>query len=102
MEVVMSEKADEKNGKGQDKKPKKFEIKIDKQHFEVEAQTITGAQLRALPTPDIPADRDLFLDVAGSDPDILIADDRVVELEKHMVFFSAPKTITPGKDAAGR
>lgn len=93
----MSGKLEDRDEKHRDHK--KFEITIDKKKFEVEGPTITGAQLRSLPEPDIGDDRDLFLTVAGPAPDLLIEEDKVVTLEKHMVFFTAPRTITPGANA---
>jgi hypothetical protein len=85
-----------------EKKPKEkhFEIKIDRDHFKVTGPTITGAQLRQLPTPPIGPDRDLFLTVPGPAGDRLIGDADVVELEKALRFFTAPANITPGGNAA--
>jgi Multiubiquitin len=80
-------------------KHKKFEIKIDRDKFEVEGPTITGAQLRALPNPLVGPDRDLFLTAPGPDPDLLIKDDQIVELKEGMHFFTAPANITPGGNA---
>jgi Multiubiquitin len=83
-------------------KHKKFEIKIDRDKFEVEGPTTTGAQLRALPKPPIGPDRDLFLTVPGPDPDLPVKDDQVVKLKEGMHFFTAPANITPGGNAASR
>jgi hypothetical protein len=87
------------NDEHNDKK-QKFEIKIDRDKFEVEGPTITGAQLRQLPTPPIGADRDLFLTVPGPGDDLLVKNGDVIELEKHLRFFTAPAHITPGGHAA--
>jgi len=40
-------------------------IKIDRNEFKVAQAALTGAQLRALPNPDVGADRDLFEVVPG-------------------------------------
>lgn len=81
-------------------KKQTIKIKLDHEHFEVEGPTITGAELRALPDPDLAEDRDLYLTVHGSEADRVIANDDVVEVEKNMDFFSAPRQIAPGEDAA--
>lgn len=83
---------------GKDKKDL-FKIKIDKDHFEVTGPSVTADQLRALPDPDIGADRDLFLTVRGPGADQLIEGGAVIELEKNMDFFTAPRQINPGADA---
>lgn len=81
-------------GKGHDK----VTIHIDKDKFQVEQKSMSGAELRALPAAPIGSDRDLFQVVPGAD-DLLIADDRSVELKDGMHFFTAPSTINPGVDA---
>lgn len=80
-------------------KPQKFEIKIDREHFTIDASTITGADLRSLPEPDIGPDRDLFLTVPGPGDDELIDLEEAVELKNGMHFFTAPSTINPGGNA---
>lgn len=70
-------------------------IQIDRVHYKVTVSAMTGAQLRALPAPAIPADRDLFLVVpGGSDKKIL--DDEAVALHNGARFFTAPGQINPG------
>lgn len=78
----------------------KTHIKIDKDSFEVEATSLTGSELRHLPSPPIGPDRDLYLEVPGPSEDPLIKDDESVELKDGMHFFTAPSTINPGGDAA--
>lgn len=78
-----------------DKPGRKVIIHIDKDRFEVSGETATGAQLRALPTPPIGPDRDLFEDVPGG-TDRKVDDDTVVELRNGQHFFTAPSTINPG------
>jgi mannose-6-phosphate isomerase class I len=79
-----------------DKDNKKIVIHIDNSEFKVEATALTGAQIRALPTPAIGQDRDLYLEVPGPGDDQLIADDQRVELKNGMHFFTTPRVITPG------
>ena len=76
-------------------KPKHFDIQIDRQHFKVEAPSLTGAQIRQLPSPPIGPDRDLFEVVPGG-PDRKIADTDVVQMRDGLRFFTAPAQINPG------
>jgi len=71
-------------------------IHIDRREFKVPGPTITGAQLRQLPSPPIGPDFDLYEEVPGGE-DKLIEDDTVVELKNGLHFFSVPKTINPGR-----
>lgn len=75
---------------------KHFNISIDREHFAVREASLTGAQLRALPSSPIGEDRDLFEEVRGPGEDRLISDDEAVEMRNGLKFFSAPRTITPG------
>lgn len=70
-------------------------IHIDREMFKVDQETITGAELRALPTPPIGADRNLYRVVPGGQ-DVRINDADVVDLERGMHFVTAPKNVTPG------
>lgn len=90
--------AHDESGKGHEK----LTIHIDKDTFHVEQDSMTGTQLRALPTPPIGPDRDLFEVVPGPPDDILIGNDDSVELKDGMHFFTAPSTINPGVDAPAR
>lgn len=45
--------------------PKQFQIRIDRDHFTVQRDMLTGSELRALPTPPIGPERDLFEVVPG-------------------------------------
>lgn len=74
---------------------KAFTIKIDRTEFQVHERKRTGAQLRALPTPPIGADRDLFEVVPGGS-DLKIADDQEVKMRDGLRFFTAPAQINPG------
>lgn len=80
----------------------KVTIHIDKDTFQVPQTSMTGTELRALPTPPIGPDRDLFEVVPGPADDILIGNDQTVELKDGMHFFTAPSTINPGVDAPTR
>ena len=75
--------------------PKAFQIRIDRDHYTVETEQLTGRQLRALPEPDIGLERDLFEVVpGGSDKKIEL--DTVVEMRNGLRFFTAPAQINPG------
>lgn len=71
-------------------------IRIDASEYILAERALTGAQLRELPSPPIPSDRDLFLLVEGSGEDQLVASDEVVQLDQGTTLFSVPRTITPG------
>jgi hypothetical protein len=74
-----------------------FEIQIDRKIYMVELKHMTGLQLRALPSPPIGPDRDLFEVVPGG-PDRKIGDEEVVEIRNGLRFFSAPAQINPGAE----
>lgn len=82
--------------KREDKKPKeKFQIQIDRTHYEVHQEQMTGRELRLVPPTPIGPDRDLFEVVPGGS-DRKIADDTVVEIRNGLRFFTAPAQINPG------
>lgn len=83
-----------------EKRPKHVTIHIDKQTFKDEGESITAEALRALPTPDIGADRDLYLETHGHGDDTLIEPGSTVCLVNGMHLFTAPAAITPGRCAA--
>lgn len=58
----------------------------------------TGAEIRAMPTPPIPDNYDLFLEADGGD--IRIEDTQAVSLLPGQKFFTAPQFITAGSDSA--
>ena len=80
--------------------PVRIEIQIDRVRYTVEQHSLTGAQLRLLPQPPVPADRDLYEVRPGGD-DLLIGDDQLVELRDGLRFFTAPGRINPGQVAVG-
>lgn len=70
-------------------------IHLDRHAFEVFERKITGAGLRVLPSPDVAADRDVWLDVPDR-RDRKIQDEDVITLQNGMRFFTAPGRINPG------
>lgn len=76
-------------------KPGKVPILIDGHRYIAPSREMSGAQLRALATPPVGADRDLWRDAAG-DLDQMIGDGQVVELEPQTRFFTVPRVINPG------
>lgn len=69
-------------------------IQIDRANYRVEVETLTGRELRDLPTPSIEDRYDLWR-VNPSGPDELVLDGDVIDLRGGR-FFSAPKTINTG------
>ncbi len=76
-------------------KPAKFQIQIDRVHFEVSQEEMTGAELRQVPDPPIGPERDLFEVIPGQ-ADRKLADADVVEIRNGKRFFTAPGQINPG------
>ncbi len=62
------------NGKAPGGKHKAYVIFIDREQFKVESDVMTGAELRALPTPPIGQDRDLWEEIPGHGDDRKIND----------------------------
>ena len=75
--------------------PPHVNIQIDREHFRVDATTLTGAELRALPDVPIGPDRELFQVVPGGQ-DLKIESAQSVSLKSGMRFFTAPGQINPG------
>ena len=83
--------------------PVAIHIQLGRQDIEVSPTqlhdgTLTGRQIRALATPPIGADRDLFEIVPGGS-DRKIGDGDTVVIRDHLRFFSAPTNINPGASA---
>lgn len=76
--------------------PKQFQIRIDRDQFTVEKDALTGSELRALPTPAIGPERDLFEVVPGGS-DKKIEAQSPVEMRNGLRFFTAPAQINPGR-----
>jgi|GEM_PF-1131019 len=74
---------------------REFVIKIDRNEYRVNQPTLTGGELRNLPTPPIGPDRDLFEVVPGGS-DKKIGDTDVVKMRDGLRFFTAPARINPG------
>ncbi len=70
-------------------------IFIDGSKYETHGHQLTGAQVRKLVKPPVGEDRDLWLDIVDK-LDELIPDDKVVEIEAKMRFFTVPSVINPG------
>jgi len=80
-----------------DDKKHEYKIQIDRTKYEVEKSVMTGAELRKLPNPDIPTDRDLYQVVPGSD-DVKIEMTAKVKIKDGLRFFTAPGHINPGME----
>lgn len=76
-------------------KPHDVKIQIDRGHYDVAAESLTGAELRLLPETPISADRDLF-EVRPGAEDSLVQGDTRVEMRPGLRFFTAPGRINPG------
>ncbi len=86
--------ANEEHG-GDHEKKERFQIQIDRVHYTVEQEQLTGAQLRDLVNPPIGLDRDLFEVVPGG-TDRKIESTDVVRMRIGLRFFTAPAHINPG------
>ncbi len=92
----MSASENDKTKESHDDHAKKFQIQIDRTHFTVTQAKLTGLEIRNLPEPPIPPERDLFEVVPGGS-DRKIEDATIVEIRNGLRFFSAPGTINPGR-----
>jgi hypothetical protein len=72
-----------------------FRIQIDRVHYEVHQDHMTGEQLRHVPPTPIPPDRDLY-EVRPGEQDKLIGNNEEVRLRDGLRFFTAPHHINPG------
>lgn len=77
----------------------KFQIQIDRAHYTVHQEEMTGLELRHVPPTPIGPDRDLFEVVPGK-PDRKVEDTDVVEIRNGERFFTAPAHINPGRARA--
>jgi hypothetical protein len=78
--------------------PHEFKIQIDRVHYDVTEERMTGQELRHVPPTPIPETRDLY-EVRPGEQDRLIADAEVVEIRNGLRFFTAPHHINPGRFA---
>lgn len=74
----------------------KFEIQIDRKHYQVGKDEMTGAELRQVPAEPIKPDRDLF-EVVPGETDKKIELKTVVKIRDGKRFFTAPAHINPGR-----
>ena len=74
---------------------KTFEIQIDRVLYKLTENRLTGADLRRIPEPPIPAERDIFEIIPGH-PDRKIENDDRIVIRDGLRFFTAPNTINPG------
>ena len=86
----MTEETDKK-----DHKPHEFHIQIDRAHYTVTQEKMTGAELREVPPTPIGPDRDLYEVIPGH-PDRKLEATDVVEIRDGKRFFTAPANINPG------
>jgi len=89
------------HGESKPHKEEHFQIQIDRVHFTVTQEKMTGAELRHVPPTPIGPDRDLFEVVPGG-VDKKIDDTFVVEIHNGMRFFTAPAQINPGRARSDR
>lgn len=74
---------------------KSFEIQIDRTMYTLTENRITGADLRRVPDPPIPPERDIFEIIPGQSDRKIENDDRII-VRDGLRFFTAPNTINPG------
>ena len=79
---------------------KSYTIQIDRTEYVVKENRLTGTDLREIPTPPIPPDRDLFQIIPGRPDEKIENDDRVL-ITDGLRFFTAPNTINPGVGLVG-
>lgn len=79
---------------------KVFDIQIDRVTYQVTEIRMTGASLRRVPDPPVPADRDLYEIIPGR-PDRKLEEEDLVLISDGLRFFTAPNTINPGCDCPG-
>lgn len=75
-----------------------FHIQIDRVHYEVHQEELSGEQIRNVPPTPIGADRDLY-EVRPGEQDLLIGDADFVKIRDGLRFFTAPHHINPGSEA---
>ncbi len=83
-----------------ERRPREFQIQIDRTHYRVDQEQMTGAELRRVPNPPIGPDRDLWEVVPGG-ADRKIGDADTVEIRNGKRFFTAPAQINPGRNWEG-
>jgi hypothetical protein len=81
---------------GKDDEPVKVSIFINRSKYLIKQQTYTGRELRELPIPAIPDDKDLWRTVGPEGPDVLVQETDRIEVESGMVFYTVPRIINAG------
>jgi len=84
------------SGEGARSEKDRFQIQIDRVHYTVDQDNLTGARLRGLVAPPIGPERDLFEVVPGG-TDRKIEDAETVRMRNGLRFFTAPSQINPGR-----
>lgn len=79
---------DEKEGSEKPDKSKKPTIFVNDNRHQVEVDSMTGAEIKAL--DGVPAANTLFLEVPGPDPDRKIDDSESVDLRSGLRFYDLP------------
>ena len=74
---------------------KTYTIQIDRAQYMVTGHRLTGEDLRKVPTPPIPPDRDIFQIIPGHSDKKIEDTDRILVTDG-LRFFTAPNTINPG------
>lgn len=91
-----------KDEKGPQAPPvKEVVIHIDHKQYKVTDDALTGAQLRAVASPPISGEYDLWLEVPGPGDDQKVGDQQAVPLKNGMHFYSVLREINPGADRDG-
>lgn len=92
----MSTGNDENQGRPNGPPPAhEYHIQMDRGHYTVLLEQMTGLELRQVPSPSIGPDRDLFEVVPGG-TDRKIGDVDSVRIQDGKRFFTAPAQINPG------
>ena len=97
----LSKPEPDKDGSEKPDDEKVFTIQIDRVQYKFSETRLSGADLRNLPTPPIPPDRDLFEVIPGHN-DRKIKDEDRIEISDDLRFFTVPNTINSGISLAGR
>lgn len=72
-------------------------IFVDGVKYDAPSHEMTGAELRNLPKPPVPPERDLWLEVPGPKDDLLIRPEVRYDIKSGSHYYTAPSTINPGR-----
>lgn len=70
------------------KPPKQITVRFDRKPYKINRSSMTGIELRQVPDPPVDPEFDLYLEMHGSEEDILVADDSPIQLSDGMHFYS--------------